>query len=138
MQSSRTAWLVDNGIHPTDDSFKYKSDVELLGTVIELFSTEGFLMGGTFAEKGDRVGLILDKSSFYAETGGQDADVGTINILSEGGDVVGSFTVIDVQSYGGYILQSGIVEDGMLEVGSVIKCKVDYDPRRLVAPNAAL
>jgi len=136
--AEQTAWLADNTIPHTDDSFKYKSDVELPGTVLALFGSEGFLTDGVTAGKGDRVGLILDKSSFYAEAGGQDADLGTIEILSETGDSVGSFVVTDVQSYGGYILHTGVVEEGDLEVGSFVKCKVDYDRRRLVAPNHSM
>ena len=136
--AEQTAWLADNGIPQTDDSFKYKSDVELPGTVLALFSTDGFLEDGASAKKGDRVGLILDKSSFYAEAGGQDADLGTIEILSESGDLVGSFTVTDVQSYAGYALHTGVVDRGQLEVGSFVKCKVDYDRRRLVAPNHSM
>jgi alanyl-tRNA synthetase len=136
--AEQTAWLADNGIPPTDDSFKYKSDVELTGTILALFGADGFLTDGVAAENGACVGLVLDRSSFYAEAGGQEADIGAIEILSEDGETVGSFTVTDVQSYGGFILHSGIVAEGLLEVGSVVKCKVDNDQRRLVTPNHSM
>jgi alanyl-tRNA synthetase len=136
--AEQTAWLADNGIPPTDDSSKYKSDVELTGTILALFGADGFLTDGVAAENGACVGLVLDRSSFYAEAGGQEADMGAIEILSEDGETVGSFTVTDVQSYGGFILHSGIVAEGRLEVGSVVKCKVDNDQRRLVTPNHSM
>lgn len=138
LMAEQTAWLTDNGILPTDDSFKYKLDVELPGTVLALFGADGFLTDEIAAEKGDCVGLILDKSSFYAEAGGQEADLGTITILSQDGEAVGSFTVTDVQSYGGFLLHSGVVDEGRLKVGSFVKCKVDYDHRRLVTPNHSM
>jgi alanyl-tRNA synthetase len=136
--AEQTAWLADNGVPPTDDNFKYKSDVELPGTVLALFGIDGFIEKGTSSNKGDRIGVIVDKSSFYAEAGGQDADSGTFDVLSESGDIVGTFVVTDVQSYGGYILHTGVVKEGKLEVGSIVKAKVDYDRRRLTAPNHSM
>jgi alanyl-tRNA synthetase len=58
----------DNGVHPTDDNFKYKSDVQLPATVMAVGLDSEFVKNSA-AEKGDFVGLILDKSSFYAEAG---------------------------------------------------------------------
>jgi alanyl-tRNA synthetase len=50
--------------------------------------------------------LILDRSSFCAKAGGQEADLGTIAF--EGG---GKLVVSNVQTYGGYALSSGVVFD---------------------------
>ena len=44
----------------------------------------------------------------------------------------------DVQVYGGFILHSGVVEEGEIAVGSSVKCQVDYDRRRDVAPNHSM
>jgi len=137
MVAEQTAWLADNEICTTDDSFKYKLDVELPGTVLAIYGTEGFITDGTI-ETGDYVGLVLDKSSFYAEAGGQDADTGTIAVMGEQGEIVGKFTVNDVQSYGGFLLHTGVIEEGSLKVGSTVKCEVDYDRRRLVTPNHSM
>jgi len=78
------------------------------------------------------VGLVLDKSSFYPEAGGQDADLGTISF--EGGELV----INDVQVYGGYVLHSGVISEGSISVGSAAECRVDYDRRRDVAPNHSM
>lgn len=136
--AEQTAALSANGVLATDDGFKYKWDVELPATVMSIFGPDGFLEKGTAAQPGDYVGLVLDKSSFYAEAGGQEADLGTLRILDAAGDVVGSFDVRDVQSYGGFLLHSGFVEEGKLEVGSVVSCRVDYERRRQVAPNHSM
>lgn len=87
---------------------------------------------GEVAENGSVVGLVLDKSSFYPEAGGQDADLGTISF--EGGELV----INDVQVYGGYVLHSGVISEGSISVGSAAECRVDYDRRRDVAPNHSM
>jgi alanyl-tRNA synthetase len=136
--AEQTAWLTGNGVAATDDSFKFRMDVELPGTVMAVYGVDGFLVDGASAEKGDFVGLVLDKSSFYPEAGGQEADIGTISILNDAGDVTGTFVVNDVQSYGGFLLHTGVVEEGKVDAGSITHCKVDYDRRRKVIPNHSM
>jgi len=130
--AEQTSWLADEGIVVTDESYKYKWDVKVDATVKAVFTSGGFLSDGDSAKEGDSVGLVLDKSSFYAEAGGQDADLGTISF--EGGELI----VNDVQVYGGYILHSGVVSQGSISVGTDVQCQVDYDRRRDVAPNHSM
>ena len=132
--AEQTSWLADGGIAVTDDSSKYSWDVEVDAVVRAIFTPDGFVMDGDVANEGDAVGLILDKSSFYAEAGGQEADLGTIAL--EGG---GELVVSDVQTYGGYALHSGVVSGGgSVSPGSRVKCRVDYPRRRDVAPNHSM
>jgi alanyl-tRNA synthetase len=135
--AEQTAALTDAGVLPTDDGFKYKWDVELPATVMAVFGLDGFLEGPS-AKEGDFVGLILDKTAFYAEAGGQEADLGSIDILDESGDVTGTFSVTDVQVYGGFVLHTGVVEDGEIQTGTHVNCRVDYDRRRSIAPNHSM
>ncbi|KAL7453802.1 hypothetical protein ACHAWC_005445 [Mediolabrus comicus] len=130
--AEQTAWLSDEGIGDTDDSYKYKWDVKVDATVKAVFTSEGFLDDVDSAKEGDSIGLVLDKSSFYAEAGGQDADLGTISF--DGGEVI----INDVQVYGGYILHSGVISKGQVSVGDTVQCQVDYDRRRDVAPNHSM
>eukprot|EP00980_Cylindrotheca_fusiformis_P002790 scaffold667_cov117-Cylindrotheca_fusiformis.AAC.7 len=135
--AEQTAALKDSGVLPTDDAFKYKWDVELPATVMSVYGTDGFLEGKP-AKSGDYVGVVLDKSSFYAEAGGQEADSGVLRIVDESGDVTGSFEVRDVQTYGGYLLHTGVVQEGTIKAGSFVNCRVDYERRRQVAPNHSM
>ena len=131
--AEQTSWLADGGIAVTDDSSKYSWDVEVDAVVKAIFTSDGFVKDGDVVNEGDAVGLILDKSSFYPEAGGQEADFGTIAF--EGG---GELVVSDVQSYGGYALHSGVISGGSVSPGSGVKCKVDYPRRRDVAPNHSM
>jgi alanyl-tRNA synthetase len=75
------------------------------------------------------VGIILDKTSFYAEAGGQTYDVGTIQ--TEGCTI----KVSNVQNYGSFVMHLGEVTEGSLNVGDLVSCKVDYVRRRPIASN---
>ena len=130
--AEQTAWLADEGIDVTDESSKYVWDEVVEAEVRAIFTADGFLKDGDVAKEGSTIGLILDKSSFYAEAGGQDADLGSISF--DGGELI----VNDVQSYGGYILHSGVISQGSISVGSSVKCEVDYARRRDVAPNHSM
>jgi alanyl-tRNA synthetase len=137
--AEQTAALSDMNVLPTDDGFKYKWDVELPATVMAIYGQDGFYEDGKAAGPGDYVGLILDKSSFYAEAGGQEADLGTLRIVGDGGsNVLGAFEVRDVQSYAGFLLHSGVLEEGSIQVGAHVNCRVDYERRRQVAPNHSM
>lgn len=136
--AEQTSWLAKNGIKVTDDDSKYDWDLELSSSISAIFTEDGFLTEGTEAEKGDSVGIILDKSSFYAEAGGQEADIGEFSIVSESGEIIAKFTITDTQSYGGYVLHSGVVEEGALKVGDSVTCHVNYGRRRDIAPNHSM
>lgn len=76
------------------------------------------------------VGLLLDKTNFYAESGGQVADTGRIVI-----DDVAEFKVLDVQNYGGFILHSGFLEYGTLSSGDQVICEYDELRRSPIRNN---
>jgi len=63
--------------------------------------------------------LVLDRTSFYAEKGGQIGDHGTIVCSS------GSFEVSDTQFIGEAIAHFGRVVSGSFGVGDTVKTKVD-------------
>lgn len=136
--AEQTCALTDKGVLPTDDSFKYKWDVDLPATVMSIYGPDGFYAEGADAKVGDFVGVVLDKSSFYAEAGGQEADLGELRILDGSGETTGTFEVRDVQSYGGFLLHTGVVKEGSLKVGAHVNCRVDYERRRQVAPNHSM
>ena len=65
-------------------------------------------------------GLILDRTSFYAEAGGQEYDTGNIVI-----DGIADFEVTNVQVFNGYVLHIGRLKYGTLEVGNEVVSSFD-------------
>ena len=76
------------------------------------------------------IGVLLNKTNFYAESGGQVADTGRIVV-----DDVVEFKVLDVQNYGGFILHSGHVEYGELKAGDEVICEYDELRRSPIRNN---
>jgi alanyl-tRNA synthetase len=76
------------------------------------------------------LGLLLDKTNFYAEAGGQVADTGRILI-----DDVAEFKVMDVQEYGGYVVHSGFFEYGDFTAGDEVICEYDELRRQPIRNN---
>ena len=129
--AEQTSWLGDKEIAPTIDDAKYELDTEPDATIKAIFTSNGFVEEQMTVKQGDTVGIILDKSSFYAEAGGQEADLGVLTVDGK------NLQVKDVQAYGGYLLHSCIVTSGdvTIDVEKAITCKVDYERRRNVTPN---
>lgn len=94
---------------------------------------KAIIAGGSFAEvlkEGEEGGILLDKSPFYAEKGGQVGDIGVIEY--EGG----IFTVTDCHSpYPGIILHKGKVTQGTLLVGESIQARVNTERRKKIESN---
>ena len=85
-------------------------------------AVEGALQTMAFA--GAQAVIVLDRTPFYAESGGQVADIG---FLSVGGFI---FRVQDVQkTKDAKIMHSGVVEVGQISVGDKVTAAVDA-PRR--------
>jgi alanyl-tRNA synthetase len=99
---------------PTDDSPKYRSELvkaKVLGWVKDnAVVTSGKLTAGESAA------LLLDRTNFYGEQGGQVGDSGTIRSAS-GAD----FEVEDTQRLGECVLHFGTLHDGELAVGDTVE-----------------
>ena len=91
------------------------------------------LKGGQSVERleaGEDGVVVLEKTPFYAESGGQVGDQGTIR----SGDA--QFAVTDTRKQGGdIILHVGKVEQGALAVGAGASANVDGDRRNAIALN---
>ncbi len=73
--------------------------------------------------------VILDRTPFYAESGGQIGDTGTL----KAGDA--EFTVVDTTLSGRQHLHRGAMRKGQLRVGSSVVASVESERRRLTALN---
>ncbi|KHJ79540.1 hypothetical protein OESDEN_20811, partial [Oesophagostomum dentatum] len=135
------AELQKRGIPTTDDSFKYKyqGDGATDGSVKYTFSScTGKILAirseGKFVdsiESGVEGALLLDKTNFYAEQGGQIYDTGVISKVDEEGS---EFMVSNCQVRGGYIVLVGSA-NGKLSVGDNVIQNFDEDRRSLIMKN---
>ncbi|MGH8774074.1 MAG: alanine--tRNA ligase [Jiangellaceae bacterium] len=95
-------------------------------------TVQGLLVGGSpepAAREGDEVEVVLDRTPFYAEGGGQLADQGVIEVA--GG---GRIEVLDVQSpIGGLIVHRARVVAGEVTVGAAARGVVDVERRRAIS-----
>lgn len=80
-------------------------------------------------EQNQEAVIILDKTPFYGESGGQVGDIGTLSI--EGGQ----FTVNDTQKYGQAIGHHGKLTGTSLQVGQPVCAEVDEAYRSRVRRN---
>lgn len=81
------------------------------------------------AETGEEVTLVLDRSTFYAESGGQVGDTGII----ESDDA--SLKVMDTKKSNGKFLHICKVENGVIRVGDKVTALVDKERRQSIKRN---
>ena len=135
MEAEQTAWLQTQGVAITDSHGKYDWHQKPSAKVVALFQGRGMSTAGftdrVTAEDG-AVGVILDLTSFYYESGGQIFDTGSLKTSS--GSI---FAVDNSQTYAGYVVHVGSLAEGSspLVVGESVEVAVDYERRALVAPN---
>lgn len=85
----------------------------------------------TEVKNGQECGVLLDKTCFYAEQGGQIYDKG---FLVKVGDESVEFSVKNVQVRAGYVVHIGNIE-GTLRKGDVVDLHLDTSRRRLIMSN---
>lgn len=116
-------------VRRTDDDAKFaKGDSK--ARVQFLFDGNKFRDSSRGLPQTAPLGLLLDRTNFYAESGGQVADIGRIVI-----DDVAEFKVVDVQNFGGYVLHSGYLEYGSLSAGDEVICEYDELRRSPIRNN---
>ncbi|KAF8161022.1 tRNA synthetases class II (A)-domain-containing protein [Crassisporium funariophilum] len=94
----------------TDDSAKFNLG-NIDSTVKAIFFEKQFVPSTAGIPEGAIFGVVLDRTSFYAEAGGQEYDTGNIVI-----DGVADFEVSNVQAYNGYVLHTGHLKYGQLSL----------------------
>jgi len=109
-----TIAAVQGNLPKTDDSPKYGAaqiEVKVLGWVRD----NAVVTTGTI-KPGDRVAILLDRTTFYAEQGGQVGDVGILRVLSRDAE----FQVDDTQRLGDTVLHVGVLLEGEIKVGDIV------------------
>ena len=106
---------------------------EILGEA----TVTGLLAGGVSvpaAGAGTEVEVILDRTPFYAQGGGQLADSGVIRVASAPGAAGGEVEVRDVQTpVPGLIVHRGVVTSGEVVVGAAAEAEIDTGRRRAIS-----
>jgi len=97
---------------------------------VEVILVEGKSVGE--AEAGTEVQVVLNRTPFYAESGGQIGDKGYLLDGNCGGLLV---RVDDVKKESDFFVHFGIVERGTLKVGDSVTAKIDSSGRRRVQAN---
>jgi alanyl-tRNA synthetase len=100
----------------TDDSLKYQG-LTATGKVLGWVKDNEVVRSGRLRVS-DEAALLLERSNFYGEQGGQVGDAGRITTPS------GGFEVEDTQKLGESLLHLGRVLEGYIEVGQEAKLEV--------------
>ncbi|CAI5760685.1 unnamed protein product [Candida verbasci] len=110
--------LENDKVEKTDDSAKYGTE-NIKCKIIAIYDGNNFLPSIKEEDK-KQFGILLDKTPFYAEQGGQEYDTGKLVI-----DGKTEFNVENVQVYGGYVLHTGYLIEGEFQVGDEIIATYD-------------
>ncbi|ELS01746.1 alanyl-tRNA synthetase [Xenococcus sp. PCC 7305] len=111
-------------IHPTEFSgySELQSAVKVEAVLVEGKPVE-------VAEAGAEIQVILDRTPFYGESGGQVGDKGYLS----GDNLV--IRISDVQKESGFFVHYGKVERGTLKTSETVTAKIDRACRRRVQAN---
>jgi len=102
------------GLSETHSTFHESGPAATAGSA----TVQGLFLDGELTHR-----LVLDRSPFYPESGGQVGDVGTIT------GAAGSFEVEATQKSGSIVVHMGRCL-GELELGSIVQCQVNEDHRQ--------
>src|SRR5205814_6159482 len=84
-------------------------------------------------KKSDEVNIIVDRTPFYAEMGGQVSDRGLLHVPGRDWTEVGQLRVMDTQKRGDvFVHRAAVVEGRAPEPGEAVRVSVDADRRRAI------
>jgi len=107
--------LEKQGVAKTDDSAKFENN-SITAKVVAVWN--GSQLWHDAVRSNEEIALILDRTNFYAEMGGQVGDSGEIALAS------GSFHVETTRTVGGFVLHVGKLKSGQLKAGDNVTATV--------------
>ena len=136
--------LVNMGVKPTDDAPKYDPALKPCKARVKAIWN-----GGDFDENatttstrpGQRIAIILDRTNYYAESGGPVGDTGRLMVTREARTSArdkhegGEFKVEGARASGGYVLHIGRVVRGEIRVGDTLDARLERNRRRQIMAN---
>ncbi|HYF14031.1 MAG TPA: alanine--tRNA ligase [Phycisphaerales bacterium] len=134
LTGEQVARLRHLGVDPTDDSPKFdpkqtRAHVRAIWNGHNFDEHTNLHVGSTRR----KIGVITDRTPFYATMGGQEGDRGEIHVLA--GAHQGEFEVESTSAFGGYVLHVGHMQKGTLRVGDTVNMLVDRNRRGGIARN---
>uniref|UniRef100_A0A8C7ABW3 Alanine--tRNA ligase n=1 Tax=Neovison vison TaxID=452646 RepID=A0A8C7ABW3_NEOVI len=132
--------LREKGLEATDDSPKYNYHSDSSGSYAfesAVATVMALRRDKMFVEEvctGQECGVVLDKTCFYAEQGGQIYDEGYLVKVEDNSEDKTEFTVKNAQVRGGYVLHIGTIY-GSLRVGDQVRLFIDEPRRRPIMSN---
>jgi len=118
-------------VHPTDDSKKY-------GQGISVARVKAIWNGKELTGKADDsmvFGIMLDKTPFYADAGGQVGDIGNIVAERSANRERSQFQVAETHRYGDYVLHIGTMLEGSMQCGDEVTASVNEKRRNAITSN---
>ncbi|MGP9665613.1 alanine--tRNA ligase [Halomonas sp. AOP22-C1-8] len=110
-----------------ETQFTGYDQLEDQSTVTAIVDSEGNAL--VALEAGQKGTVVLDRTAFYGESGGQVGDTGYLYV--EGG----RFEVTDTQKQNGHHLHQGVMIEGTLNVGASVRGEVDASLRSATIRN---
>ena len=136
-ERARTAHFAGGDVAWKDDSLDLNEYPKTEFVGYTAFSCEAKVIAlasdGEFAgelHEGAKGAVVLDRTPFYAESGGQVADIGVIKTEH------GVFRVSDCQKYdSGHFVHFGVMESGVISAGDAVSAEIDEYNRRSIMRN---
>ncbi|XP_052830844.1 alanine--tRNA ligase, cytoplasmic [Octopus bimaculoides] len=124
--------LQESSILTTDDHYKYLytstngvySFTDVPGSCVVALIHNDFLTEKVSA--GDKCAVLLNRTSFYAEAGGQQSDLGHIVAKKTGA----KFQVTSVQQMQNYVVHFGQVQEGSFMKQDLVSLQLEQDVRQ--------
>ncbi len=121
------AQLARAGVEPTDDRPKFSHE-PISAKVMAIWNGDDLGLSPASVFEDEQLAVILDRTNFYAEMGGQVGDAGTL-VLAES-----VFDVETTKAVGGFMLHIGRLRTGKIQVGDVVNATI-ADKRKSTEKN---
>jgi alanyl-tRNA synthetase len=109
--------LAEGGVTKTDDQAKFRHD-PVEAKVVAIWNGDDLGMSPATVIEDEELAIILDRTNFYAEMGGQVGDRGELR----NGQMI--FDVQDTHAIDGYVLHIGRLRGGKIAVGDRVSAVV--------------
>jgi alanyl-tRNA synthetase len=111
------AQLAQAGVKPTVDRAKFLHE-PIHARVMAIWNGDDMGLSPADAFEDEQLAIILDRTNFYAEMGGQVGDTGVLTSVSMAFDVESTKTI------GGFTLHIGRLRSGKMQVGDAVTATV--------------